>query len=100
MAAEHIEKELSRARSPKAHDHSGLTEQDVTAGGGWHPCYARVLATASDGDYGFAVVEGNGDGAEFEAEEDGQELSAGFHSSTAGEAVPVRSWAAPARERC
>jgi len=28
----------------------------------------RVLVTASDGDYGFALVDGNGDGAELEEE--------------------------------
>jgi hypothetical protein len=49
-------------------DHPALTEQDVLARGGWHPRYARVLALASDGGYGFAVVDGNGDGAELEAE--------------------------------
>jgi hypothetical protein len=49
-------------------DHPGLTAQEVLARGGWHPRYARVLAVASDGDYGFAVVDGNGDGAELEAE--------------------------------
>jgi hypothetical protein len=47
---------------------SALTEDVVLARGGWHPRYARVLAVASDGDYGFAVVDGNGDGAELEAE--------------------------------
>jgi hypothetical protein len=51
-----------------ASDHRGLTEEDVIAGGGWHRGYARVLAVASDADYGFAVVDGNGDGAELEAE--------------------------------
>jgi hypothetical protein len=49
-------------------EHPGLTEEEVIARGGWHPGYARVLAVASDGDYGFAVVDGNGDGAELEAE--------------------------------
>jgi hypothetical protein len=49
-------------------DHPGLTADRVLAHGGWHPRYARVLAVASDGDYGFAVVDGNGDGAELEAE--------------------------------
>ena len=49
-------------------EHPGLTEQEVIVGGGWHPRYARVLAVASDGDYGFALVDGNGDGAELEAE--------------------------------
>lgn len=49
-------------------DHPGLTEQEVLARGGWHPRYARVLAVASDGDYAFAVVDGNGDGAELDAE--------------------------------
>ena len=49
-------------------DHPALTAQDVLAHGGWHPRYARVLAVASDGDYGFALIDGNGDGAELEAE--------------------------------
>jgi hypothetical protein len=49
-------------------DHPGLSAHEVLAHGGWHPRYARVLAVASDGDYGFAVVDGNGDGAELEAE--------------------------------
>jgi hypothetical protein len=49
-------------------EHPGLAEEDVIAHGGWHPRYIRVLATASDGDQGFAVVDGNGDGAELEAE--------------------------------
>ncbi len=49
-------------------DHPGLTEAEVLSRGGWHPRYARVLALASDGNYGFALVDGNGDGAELEAE--------------------------------
>jgi hypothetical protein len=49
-------------------DHRGLTEDEVMASGAWHPRYARVLAIASDGDYGLAIVDGNGDGAELEAE--------------------------------
>jgi hypothetical protein len=49
-------------------DHPALTSAEVIADGGWHPRYARVLAIASDGDYGFALVDGNGDGAELEAE--------------------------------
>lgn len=49
-------------------DHPGLSEQEVLTQGGWHPRYARVLAVASDGDFGFAIVDGNGDGAELEAE--------------------------------
>jgi hypothetical protein len=81
VAADDIEKGSSRARSAKAHDHPSLTEQHVIARGGWHPRYARVLATASDGDYGFALVDGNGDGAELEAEtwiwQDGSWVSAG-----------------------
>jgi hypothetical protein len=53
---------------PMPPDHPGLTEDEVIAHGGWHPRYVRVLAVASDGDDGFAVVDGNGDGAELEAE--------------------------------
>jgi len=49
-------------------DHPGLSAPEVLARGGWHPRYARVLAVASDGDYGFAVVDGNGDGAELDTE--------------------------------
>jgi len=52
-------------------DDPSLAEEEVLAHGGWHPRYARVLAVASDGDYGdygFAVVDGNGDGADLEAE--------------------------------
>jgi hypothetical protein len=56
--------------------HPALTPEDVLATGGWHPGYVRVLVTASDGDYGIALVDGNGDGAELEEEgwlwEDGQ----------------------------
>ena len=66
--------------------HPGLTPHDVLSDGGWHPRYARVLAIASDGDYGFALVDGNGDGAELEAETwfwDGAQW-AGGSSSGAG----------------
>jgi hypothetical protein len=49
-------------------NHPGLTEEEVLTRGGWHLRYARVLAVASDGGYGFAVVDGNGDGAELETE--------------------------------
>ena len=48
--------------------HAGLTAAEVLARGGWHPRYARVIAVASAGDYGFALVDGNGDGSELEAE--------------------------------
>ena len=48
--------------------HPALTPDDVLASGGWHPRYVRVLATASDGDFGIAIVDGNGDGAELEEE--------------------------------
>jgi hypothetical protein len=44
-----------------------LTETPVIANGGWHPRYARDLAIATDGDWGLAIVDGNGDGAELEA---------------------------------
>ena len=48
--------------------HSPLTAAEVIATGGWHPRYARVIALASDDGYGFALVDGNGDGSELEAE--------------------------------
>lgn len=58
--------------------HPGLSHYEVLALGGWHRDYARVLITASDGDYGFALVDGNGDGAELEEElwrwEDGRKV--------------------------
>jgi hypothetical protein len=49
-------------------DHPRLTSIDIVAAGGWHPRYARVLAIAQDGDHAVALVDGNGDGAELEAE--------------------------------
>jgi hypothetical protein len=49
-------------------DHRALTAEDVLAHGGWHPRYARVIAVTSDGDYGFALIDGNGDGRELETE--------------------------------
>jgi hypothetical protein len=49
-------------------DHPALSAEEVLARGGWHPRYARVLAVTSDGDYGFALIDGNGDGAELESE--------------------------------
>ncbi len=47
---------------------SPLTAAEVIAKGGWHPRYARVIALASVGGYGFELVDGNGDGSELEAE--------------------------------
>ena len=49
--------------------HTPLTAAEVIAKGGWHPRYARVIAVASDDGYGFALVDGNGDGSELEAED-------------------------------
>jgi hypothetical protein len=49
-------------------EHHPLTAEEVLAKGGWHPRYARVIAVTSDGDYGFALIDGNGDGQELEAE--------------------------------
>ncbi len=67
-------------------EHPALTAEEVISRGGWHPRYARVLAIANDGDYGFALIDGNGDGSELEAEtwtwEDGAWTGAG--SSGAG----------------
>jgi hypothetical protein len=48
--------------------HAALAAAEVIACGGWHPRYARVIAVASTGDHGFALVDGNGDGSELEAE--------------------------------
>ena len=68
--------------------HSPLTAAEVIATGGWHPGYARVIALSSDDGYGFALVDGNGDGAELEAEawilRDGA-----WHGSTTSGAGPL-----------
>ena len=68
--------------------HSPLTAAKVIATGGWHPGYARVIALSSDDGYGFALVDGNGDGAELEAEawilRDGA-----WHGSTTSGAGPL-----------
>lgn len=48
--------------------HQALPPEEVIARGRWDPRCARVLAIADDEDYGFALVDGNGDGAELEAE--------------------------------
>ena len=58
----------SHADGTNVPGHPALSPADVLAHGGWHPGYVRVLVVASDGDYGFALVDGNGDGAELEAE--------------------------------
>lgn len=47
---------------------SPLTAAEVIVSGGWHPRYARVIAIASDDGYGFALVDGNGNGNELEAD--------------------------------
>ena len=69
--------------------HSPLTAAEVIATGGWHPGYARVIALSSEDGYGFALVDGNGDGAELEAEawvwRDGA-----WHGSTTSGAGPAR----------
>ena len=67
-----------------------------------HPRYARVLITASDGDYGFALVDGNGDGAELEEElwqwegPAGPAGRAGAPRPRAPSAISPRSWRAGA----
>lgn len=57
-----------RMESPVIAPHAALTTAEVIACGGWHPRYARVIVVASAGDHGFALVDGNGDGSELEAE--------------------------------
>jgi hypothetical protein len=57
-----------RMEAPVIAPHAALTTAEVVALGGWHPRYARVIAIASTGDHGFALVDGNGDGSELEAE--------------------------------
>ncbi len=46
-----------------------LTADHIIAAGGWHPRWARVLAFATLGVQGCALVDRNGDGAELECEE-------------------------------
>jgi len=58
----------AKPASPAEAGHPALCADDVLAGGGWNPRYARVLLTASDGDHGVALVDGNGDGRELEIE--------------------------------
>ena len=57
-----------RMEPPVIVPHAALSTAEVVALGGWHPRYARVIAVASAGDHGFALVDGNGDGSELEAE--------------------------------
>ena len=57
-----------RMEPPVIAPHSALTTAEVIASGGWHPRYVRVITVASAGDHGFALVDGNGDGSELEAE--------------------------------
>ena len=57
-----------RREPPVIAPHAALSTADVVARGGWHPRCVRVIAVASAGDYGFALVDGNGDGSELEAE--------------------------------
>lgn len=57
-----------RREPPVIAPHAALSTADVAARGGWHPRCVRVIAVASAGDYGFALVDGNGDGSELEAE--------------------------------
>jgi hypothetical protein len=46
-----------------------LTEEHIINHGGWHPRFARVLLIAEVGEEAFAIVDGNGDGAELELEQ-------------------------------
>jgi hypothetical protein len=48
--------------------HAALTAAEVVALGGWHSRYTPVIAVASAGDHGFALVDGNGDRRELDAE--------------------------------
>ncbi|HUJ65319.1 MAG TPA: hypothetical protein VLX59_07275 [Acidimicrobiales bacterium] len=51
-----------------AADPTNLTHELVIEAGGWHPMFARVLLIVADEDVAFALVDGNGDGAELEME--------------------------------
>jgi hypothetical protein len=76
-----------------APEHPALTADDVIARGGWHPRYARVLALASDGDYGLAVVDGNGDGAELEEEQWLWDAEQGWLPGTSSGSGPLETLA-------
>ena len=79
-----------REPEPGGFGHPGLSHREVLASGGWHPRYARALITASDGDYGFALVDGNGDGAELEEELWQWKDSPGGHGRWQAGVPPVR----------
>lgn len=84
--------------------HSPLTAAEVIAKGGCHPRYARVIALASDDGYGFALVDGNGDGSELEAEactwHDGAWRGLGTSSAGHLDGVrPSKDWRPDRRER-
>jgi len=45
-----------------------ITEDDVIRHGGWNARFARVRLIVQDNDVAVTIVDGNGDGAEFETE--------------------------------
>jgi hypothetical protein len=45
-----------------------LSPSELLRAGGWHLKYARLLRVERDGDVALALVDGNGNGAEIEAE--------------------------------
>jgi hypothetical protein len=63
-----------------------LTEDYVIQNGGWSRQYARVRLIVQDGDVAMALVDGNGDGAEYEIEA----WSVTRHED--GTILPPRAW--------
>ncbi len=74
-----------------------LNEGAVISAGGWHPCYARVLLIHQLGDEAIVLVDGNGDGAEVEAEnwyrdERGDWLGGSSSGVGAWDGRPIWTW--------
>ena len=78
-----------------------LTEEFIINQGGWHPRFARVLLIREVGKQAFAIVDGNGDGAELELEQWLQSddewvsgMSSGIGPLDDGHGVWVSGWTA------
>jgi hypothetical protein len=82
-------------------DHPALSEEEVLAPSGWHPRYARVLAVASDGDYGFAswTAKATAPKALLYANDQGQ-LITGESPRLVRSGVPATAVTVPRRGSC
>jgi hypothetical protein len=69
-----------------------LTAESAISEGGWHPEHAVVLAIATHGDLGAALIDSNGDGADIDLdlyERDGSGDWSETGSSGVGDVGPV-----------